>query len=363
MAIRKIVCSQPKYTVTCFDLVVRITERWYFSFLKKSIDKRSLISNIKIATQWQQVSESVKSTPRDFHLSSLALETYDYFAAISPRPLVNNSFIVTVSGSLAAVVISCGPTSGFDFFGQPAIAEFSSSPEIQDHLGQIRRHVARQIRESAPAGLANAVSYTMPIIPHLDEFARELLDAGWLPSVRYEGVTELNKDVSQLEKNLRRNAIRDLRKAEKALGPPEIHDESISDESFGEFRKLHLSSAGRVTRSLESWNEMLAALRRGNASLVTVRHDGELIGGTYCWISEGAALYGSGAYKRELFSQFPISHLTLFHSILLAQRFGCEKFFVGQAYAPGGTNKEQAIAFFKRGFSEKIQPKLVFRTL
>ncbi|KGA21251.1 hypothetical protein GM51_2945 [freshwater metagenome] len=305
----------------------------------------------------------MKGAQRDFPLSSLALETYDYFAAISPPSLVNNSFMVTVSGSLAAVVISCGSTSGFEFFGQPAIIEFSSRPEIRDYIGQIRRRVSRQIRDSAPAGLANAVSYTMPLMPHLDEFARGLLDAGWLPSVEFEGVIELNKDVTLLEKNLRENAMRDVRKAEKALGPPQIHHEKISDESFSEFRQLHLVSAGRVTRSIDSWHEMLAALRRGNASLVTVRHDDELVGGTFCWVSKSAALYGSGAYKRELFSQFPISHLTLFHSILLAEHLGCEKFFVGQTYAPGGTDKEKAIAFFKRGFSERIQPKLVLRTL
>lgn len=326
------------------------------------IERLLPISKIEIVTNWKKIHHDIEVASKSFPQSSLALQTHEYYSAISSLPVINNSFIVTVSGIVAAAVISIGNSAGFDFFGQPAIVEFSSKPEIQEQIGHIRRLVARQILEGTASESTNSISYFVPPTQSLDEFGRGLLDEGWLPEVRYEGVINLNKDIAQIEKSLRKNYLRDIRKAEKALGLPQIHGQNTSDKTFNEFRNLHLVTAGRVTRSIDSWHEMLAALRRGRASLVTISHAGELVGGTFCWISEGAALYGSGAYKRELFSQFPISHLTLFHSITYANTLGCRKFFVGQTYTPQGTNKEQAIAFFKRGFSEIIQTKLVLRT-
>jgi hypothetical protein len=147
----------------------------------------------------------------------------------------------------------------------------------------------------------------------------------------------------------------EIKRAERLLDGSKIYFGSVPRAIFTDFQQLHFEAAGRVTRSSSSWDEMFSAIEAGDAILSTVNYEGRLVGCSFIWVSKTSALYGTGAYRRELFSEIPVSHLPLFNSIIFAKGLGCSMFYLGQAYVPEGSGKEQKISFFKRGFTDKMQ--------
>jgi hypothetical protein len=103
-------------------------------------------------------------------------------------------------------------------------------------------------------------------------------------------------------------------------------------------------------------------VKEGHAFIVFSESNEELIGASYFTHDEMHCLYASGAYSRALFP-LPIAHGTIWKGILYAKRIGIKKLNIGEIYLNGSnmetiTQKEQSIAFFKRGFGGAIVPRM-----
>ncbi len=132
--------------------------------------------------------------------------------------------------------------------------------------------------------------------------------------------------------------------------------------TWEEFRELHKTVAGRVTRSIETWNIQSEAIKSGNAFLVYVTgSDDVMVGGGYFDMSEYECNYSVGAYNRSLSDQ-PLGHMIQYQAILTAKEKGRKLYYLGDRFykenLPNISEKRVQISNFQQGFSTKIFPRI-----
>lgn len=137
--------------------------------------------------------------------------------------------------------------------------------------------------------------------------------------------------------------------------------DTANAEVWDEFRSLHQTVAGRVTRSAESWGLQHRAIAGGDAFLVCLRDDGgRMVGGGLFHLTAHEAVYAVGAYDRSLFDK-PLGHVVQYHAIEEMKRRGLRWYLIGArpypADEPTPTAKELSIAEFKQGFATHIFPR------
>jgi len=143
-----------------------------------------------------------------------------------------------------------------------------------------------------------------------------------------------------------------------------VLEESIDKKNWAKFRELHIKVAGRVTRSIESWESQFEAIKKNQGFLITLRdRQNVLVGGGFVQFSADEGLYAVGAYKRELFDK-PLGHLVQFKAIEELKRRGCKQYEIGQRFyetdVPPPSNKELSISHFKEGFATYIKPMFFY---
>ena len=157
----------------------------------------------------------------------------------------------------------------------------------------------------------------------------------------------------------------DFRKSYKPLVSKSLKEWDVKiceeeiDESFEDFRKLHLEVAGKQTRSKESWSIQKKQIVNKEAFLVTVRDGKILIGAGLFNFSRDIGSYSVGAYKRDLFDK-PIGHAVQMVAIEKLKNLGCQIYILGQKATGKSSEKEVSISHFKEGFAGYVyvQPHL-----
>lgn len=132
--------------------------------------------------------------------------------------------------------------------------------------------------------------------------------------------------------------------------------EEVGTEPFWEFKALHRAVAGRDTRCLESWNTQLDMLHNGEAFLVTLRDEcREMVGAGFFVFNSQCGLYGSAAYRRDLFAE-PLGHVVQYKAIEVMISKGLKRYEIGYGFSEhyGSTPKECSITKFKSGFCTEI---------
>lgn len=128
-----------------------------------------------------------------------------------------------------------------------------------------------------------------------------------------------------------------------------------NEKVFNEFKDLHKSVAGRVTRADDTWWAQFLMLKRNEAFLVTLRNDdNQLVGCGLFSKNKTQAEYSVGVYERSLFDK-PLGHTVQYVAIEEMQRLGLQWYYLGArptAYENDKyTEKELSIAHFKEGFA------------
>jgi FemAB family protein len=138
---------------------------------------------------------------------------------------------------------------------------------------------------------------------------------------------------------------------------------SSNDSIWKEFKKLHILSAGRQTRSDMFWDAHHDEIDRGNAFLVYALNDVKnLVGACYFSLTRDEGLSNSAAYDRTQFDK-PISHGIQMVAIEEMKRRGIAWFRFGErpfsGQQPDPSDKEIQIGNFKQGFGTHIMPRFV----
>ena len=130
---------------------------------------------------------------------------------------------------------------------------------------------------------------------------------------------------------------------------------------WDEFRMLHKTVAGRITRSSVSWHVQHEAIASDQGFLVTLRDlHNRMIGAGYFMCSPDEGIYAVGAYDRSLFGT-PVGHVVQYNAINELQRRGCKWHHIGTRVYPSDKptpdGKELNISYFKEGFATHVLPK------
>jgi len=194
---------------------------------------------------------------------------------------------------------------------------------------------------------------------------------GWVEkglsfNVKYYLYVDLSLELSEIKYFFRKSYKSLISEGEREWSIY-THDNSIEHHLWEEFRALHFEVAGRVTRSKDSWDSQLLAIRQQEAFLITLRDkEDKLVGGGYFQLSSDEGIYAVGVYKRELFEK-PLGHVVQMKAIEELKRRGCKWYEIGQRFYPSDSptpsKKELSISHFKEGFSTHVKPKFFCSTL
>jgi FemAB family protein len=185
---------------------------------------------------------------------------------------------------------------------------------------------------------------------------RRVMEAGAEVALRHELFVDLSWPLQAIRSNFRKS-YKPLITAAGKLWKAEAHD-TVSQTLLDEFRLLHQEVAGRVTRSLETWQCQMAGIQAGEAFLVTLRDNSDrLVGCGFFYSTAGHVDYAVGAYDRSLFDK-PVGHLVQWKAIEHMKRLGAVWYRIGErpypGVAPGVSEKELNIARFKEGFATHV---------
>ena len=183
---------------------------------------------------------------------------------------------------------------------------------------------------------------------------------GVLDRVNYEMYVDLLMSIEEIRSCIRKS-FRPLVSSGLKKWKVTVMDQYCED-TWKKFRKLHKTVAGRVTRSIETWNIQREAIKSGNAFLVYVSgSDGSMVGGGFFDMSDYECNYSVGSYDRELFDQ-PLGHMIQYQAILTAKEKGRKMYYIGDRFykenLPHVTEKRVQISHFQQGFSTKIFPRI-----
>jgi FemAB family protein len=196
----------------------------------------------------------------------------------------------------------------------------------------------------------------------IDDWQLAAMGQGARCTVRHDLYIDLRLTLAEIKSGFRMS-FRSLVTSGERLWRVEILRAPGDIAVWDEFRLLHAEVAGRVTRSLESWQLQHAALVADEGFLVVLRDTGgRMVGAGYFMCSADEGVYAVAAYNRSLFDK-PLGHVAQFRAIAELQRRGCRWYRIGNCSFPGDepapSAKELAIATFKQGFASHVFPSFL----
>ena len=181
-----------------------------------------------------------------------------------------------------------------------------------------------------------------------------------LDKVNYEMFVDLSLPLKEIRSSIRKS-FRPLVSSGLKNWNITVMDK-YDEKSWNKFIKLHKKVAGRITRSVESWNIQHEAIRSGDAFLVYVSSTkGDMVGGGYFDMSKDQCNYSVGTYDKKL-SNHPLGHMVQYQAILTMKEKGKKIYYLGDRFykedLPLISKKRVDISYFQQGFSNQIFPRL-----
>jgi FemAB family protein len=146
-----------------------------------------------------------------------------------------------------------------------------------------------------------------------------------------------------------------------------INKETLDRDFWNSFIELHINSAGRRTRSEETWEYQFDLIRRDLAYSIGLYDpiSNDLVGAAFYQHNSSEALYATAAYDRALFHK-PLGHVIQWISINYALNKGLKSVcFINDVrfnVEEIATQKEQRIQFFKLGFCNQVKPVFILKS-
>lgn len=283
-----------------------------------------------------------------------------YYAAVHGDSVVDLSFCLT-EGETALALVECDVNSAsLGRFGFPL--EIRLAPRLDfNKLRRIVREIFGLLYSIAPVNAARQINIRSNRSSDPDGLVDSLaLGQGWLPHIEIRAIARLNHSDEELLQDLRKGHRQQVRWGQQHLKICTVDKLSPSRSVFDIYREFHARVAGRVTRSLDSWNIMFEAIAEGKGDLVVAWFNQRLVSGTLVMDSDSTAYYASGVYDREQFDK-PLAHYPLFLAMTRARERGCSHFDVGEVPFEASTEKKGlAIGYFKRGFTSRIETNIIW---
>ena len=198
----------------------------------------------------------------------------------------------------------------------------------------------------------------------VDDWHLELMaQGGRIEAVQHDLWVDLSLPLGEIKSCFRKQYRNSINQGAKLFECETVHRFSGGnpDLAIDKLRDLHIEVSGRQTRAQDTWDAQKQGMRSGDDFIVFVRYQGEIVGASLFSTSKSHASYSVGAYRRELFSEMPVSHTAIWEAITHSKSIGRRWLYLGRRAYPqdpdSPTEKEVSIGYFKRGFATDITPQ------
>ena len=276
-----------------------------------------------------------------------------YYPAVFGERRLDASFAVS-EGDRALVIVPCTSGEGrLDYFGLPfrvflrsGLEESVARRAIAEAFSHLDALVAeRQVDEVAICDDGS--------LGELSLVGKQCVNRDATAALRLTGLCALDKGEGGMRQGLRKSFQSLVNWGQRHLKTESIDAKNANRSLFARYQEFHALTAGRVTRSKQSWDVMFDWIAAGRGELILgYLADSELVAGTMVVDGATHAYYASGVYNRE---RLPLGHWPLWLAMLHSAERGMRVFDLGDLpLANAATEKEVAIGYFKRGFATNI---------
>ena len=183
------------------------------------------------------------------------------------------------------------------------------------------------------------------------------------PKLCLSSVIFLNDDHDVIKRNYRKSYKSLINQCKREFEILVLDSENINDDYFWKFRDLHIKTAGRETRSKNSWEMQLKMIKMKNAFMVLGFNDkSELVTGGIFFYNKFHCYYGVGVSNRDMFDK-PLLHGIMDEAILKSKNLGCNIFELGDREVSNDSIDPKLINIsnFKKGFRGASKLSLEFK--
>lgn len=186
--------------------------------------------------------------------------------------------------------------------------------------------------------------------------------------VSWQAFADLSLSAEQIQARIRRTNKYSIAKGEKEYDI-EIYDSGQLDidNAFQEFHRMHRETAGRETRSQNTWDMQRLIIyendeRHGYSFIIFIRDkvSKKLVGSALFDSTPQTGLYCVAAYDRSRFSK-PVGHIVQWVAMEKMRKYGVRWYEIGERAYPSDmdvTQKLVNIGHYKEGFATHLFPRI-----
>ena len=250
----------------------------------------------------------------------------------------------------------------FSYYGLPGVLAINSKAnlEIQDLAMKMILSHLREIDALKNLRISSfEITYPDRSSNNITPL-EELISLGSSAYVYFERVIDLSKDADELVSNFSKSVKSAIKKNVLTADSFRLIDSNSPDETRKDtiraLKELHFLSAGRRTRSDETWETQGSLLASGSIVVGLGYLQDELVHGAMFMLADRAAYYAVSANSKELLGT-SVAHPFIYRSILALKALGIKKLYMGRQFEElthNTTEKERNIAKFKSFFGGNL---------
>lgn len=332
--------------------------------------------SLDFARKWDELLESSIGNP------IYSYNQLEFYKSISGQQLVKDySFIVTGEDGcpligIAAQVFNSPELSDscVNYFGNPAVL-LSSRNATMKTLTFASVQFVNTLTESGFLTELSKSLFTIKVYSDLfslsdTSLAESIMKFSTNSASTYERVIDLSNDQKIIYHGLSKSVKAAIKNRDKGnyhsrtLVIDQNSDKIEIELSMQKLRNLHLKSAGRLTRSTQSWEIQEKLIHEGSAVLFLGHINDEVVHAGYFLRTKTKSYYGVSA--NQIFKNISTSHSYIYDAILHLKAIGINELYMGDQYEDLSREidaKTLNISKFKSYFGGKLVASMIFTKL
>lgn len=279
----------------------------------------------------------------------------EYYPLVLGEGYIDCSFVLADDDAPLVAAICGSNGKVFSQFGAPIQLHFAEGL-IAKQERKLLRDVVERLTFMADSEkyfrLADTIGSNLSILGEI------CLALEGKAELQVMAMIDLTLETEKIDSAIRKSYRSLINWGKKNLSLEYVNAAAPSREKFLQYQEFHKLTAGRVTRTQESWDVMYMAIEKGWGELVLGYESGALVSGALIIDGAEVSIYASGVYDRSKFDR-PLAHWPLYDGIIRSKKRGMKIFELGAIdKASNPSQKEAQIASFKRGFASHLVPTL-----
>lgn len=293
---------------------------------------------------------------------------------------VNVSFMVRQSGKIQAIVpllveydYENPSTNVFAMYGDyTPLPAYANESDID--RGKVDEFIWEEIRKIADKYHVTKAKFMVdPLIkyPYFNDFAEfNLLEKGFQLEFTTTNVVDLTLDIDVILRKMRKGHKAAVKQVQQQGGyHVDIYDaDTITPEQMQKFKQIHITDAGRQTRTDASWECMYRWITSGKACLALLYLDKkqDYAAGALIMQYKDAAYYASFATTDSYMLNGHCGQAIQWEIIKYLKERGYSRYETGRNYFADSQYaddpKRMEISKYQRGYRSIEIPKLIYKT-